>query len=114
MTEQIQQRKGCNLKIPYVSTEQLIEDIQTLYPCTNHVFIYDINQRDSEGRPILTSRNLRSLKTTITRRVTRYPHVANYSDEIVGFDAKWHVVFVAVENGFAFIKVAGLNIGEAK
>jgi len=94
--------KGCTRKIPFTSTEQLIDDLETLYPAVNEIFIYNVNQRDTEGSPTLTVRNVRGLRATLW-----------LSQTYNRLDAKWQFCFVAVEDRTAYVKVAQVNVGEA-
>ena len=96
--------KGYQRKIPFFTTEKLIEDVTTFYPAVNEIFIYNHDLRDAEDGPVLTTKNYRGLKAVIT--TTTYSR--GYSTH--SFTAKWQACFVAVENGMAFIKTAQLNV----
>jgi hypothetical protein len=98
--------KGCTLKLPFINIEHLIEDIQIAFPIVNEVFVYNHDQRDSKDGPTLTTRNLRPLKAVITKTVSRH------YEEITGFDCNWRAVFVAVEDGFAYLKVTAVKVKE--
>jgi len=99
-----QPTKGYHKKIPFVTTEQLIDDLTMLYPTVNEIFVYNHDLRDREGGPILTCKNHRALKAIITTIKGSYGSSQT-------FEAKWKACFVAVENGMAYIKVAKLNVG---
>ena len=100
------QTRGFSLKIPFITIERLIEDIKTMYPSTNELFIYNADQRDSDHGPSLTIRNLRGLKAVITT-------TKGYGYDTTRIEAKWRVVFCAVEKGTAYVKVGNLSVGEA-
>jgi len=99
-------RRGSLRSIPFTTREQLIDTLERLYPSANEVFIYEADQRDAAGGPVLTTRSLRGLKATVVSRGGRGSSYAL-------LEAKWQVLFVAVEKGFAYVKVVSLSIGEA-
>lgn len=93
-------KKGCHRKIPFLTTEKLIDDLTMLYPTVNEIAIYNHDLRDRAGGPVLTCKNHRALKAVITTTNRGYR----------GLDAKWQICFAAVENGMAYIRLTQLNI----
>ncbi|MCK4481687.1 hypothetical protein KAU55_00560 [Candidatus Bathyarchaeota archaeon] len=96
--------KGYHRKIPFYTTEKLIDDLTTLYPTLNELFIYNHDLRDRENGPVLTCKNHRALKALITT-------TKGYRGVSHSFEAKWQACFVAVENKVAYVKIAQLSVG---
>ena len=52
--------------IPFIDTEQLIEDLSSMYPAVTAALIVDLDDRDTEYIPKITRRTINNLKITTT------------------------------------------------
>lgn len=93
-------------KFPFKGLDTFIDEVKSIYPSATHLFICDLDNRDSGGNSLLTSRKLRGIKFT-TRTVTgstSYTHV----------EAIWLEVYAIVEHGMVTVKVARFSMGETE
>ncbi len=94
-------------KFLYEGESQLIDVVKARYPAAAHLFICNLDNRDTLGNPLLMSRRLRGIKLSI--QSVNYGFASS-----IHVEAVWHEVFAVIEKGMATIKVARFSIGETE
>ena len=91
--------------IPFTDTEQLVEDLSSMYPAVTVALIVDLDDRDTEYIHKITRRTINTLKITTTTNYYRYNRIADRS-----FSGSFRYLLAVVEKGTATIKQGKLNM----
>ena len=91
--------------IPFSNTEQLIEDLRSLYPAVTVALIVDLDDRDEEYIPKITRRIINTLRITTT-----YTSPYWKKTPIASFSGTFRHLIAIVEKGTATIKQGKQNM----
>ena len=91
--------------IPFTDTEQLIEDLSSLYPAVTVALIVDLDDRDTEYIPKITRHTINNLRFTTTKTYWKYDRSTTHS-----FSGAFRYLIAIVEKGTATIKQGKLNM----
>jgi len=91
--------------IPFTDTEQLIEDLRSMYPAVTVALIVDLDNRDEEYIPKITRHTINTLRFTTTKTYWRYDKSTSHS-----FSGSFRYLIAIVEKGTATIKQGKLNM----
>ena len=91
--------------IPFTDTEQLIEDLSSLYPAVTVALIVDLDDRDEEYIPKITRHTINTLHFTVTKSYWKYDRSTTHS-----FSGAFRYLIAIVEKGTATIKQGKLNM----
>lgn len=91
-------------KFPFKGMDTFIDEVKSLYPSATELVMFDLDNRDVNEAPLITTRRLRNMKF-IVHTVTGYAPSTRV-------EAVWHEVYALVEKGSVTLKVARFSIGE--
>ena len=91
--------------IPFRDTEQLIDDLSSLYPAVTVALIVDLDDRDTEYIPKITRHKINTLRFTTTKSYWKYDRSTTHS-----FSGVFGYLVAVVEKGTATIKQGKLNM----
>lgn len=92
-------------RLTYTDTESFIHDIKYLYPTATHLIVINPDQRDSDGAPLMVTRELRGL--TMATSISQWGR-----KQTVNVSASWKEVFAYIENGYVYLKVSNHTLGD--
>ena len=93
--------------IRYLDESTLMDEVKQLYPTVSHIIIVELDNRDLEGKPLITMRMIRGINihTTISK---------NWSGQTTSrVEASWVNVLCIVEKGQVTLRSFKESLGDS-